>query len=248
MAAMAEIPRNRRRWVLPAALVVVGVLMMVIGSFRPGDYASAVWLQLGSALAPFGLLYGAQPMLERGITEVRRQGRETRASVDQLSHEIAAIRDETAAGLDDLRRVTLENVEQRRRTDEDAFRRFKEEPTFENVTELINQAQKLGGISKRGVRVQLPGTSLRSRFPLPAGLDRFSRRELQGMQRQANRAFDSTTSLPSVLWQSGLLGYVEQDGEAHFYSQADMDQFDIPMDADDYVFHPSMIDSVRITA
>jgi drug/metabolite transporter (DMT)-like permease len=64
MAAMAEIPRNRRRWVLPAALVVVGVLMMVIGSFRRGDHASAVWLQLGSAL--FGRLYGAQRMLERG--------------------------------------------------------------------------------------------------------------------------------------------------------------------------------------
>ena len=63
MAAMAEFPRHRRRWVLPA-LVAVGVLMMVIGSFRQGDYASAVWLQLGSAL--FGPLYGAQRMLERG--------------------------------------------------------------------------------------------------------------------------------------------------------------------------------------
>jgi hypothetical protein len=58
------IPRNRRRWVLLAALVAVGVLKMVIGSFRQGDYASAVWLQLGSAL--FGPLCGAQRMLERG--------------------------------------------------------------------------------------------------------------------------------------------------------------------------------------
>ena len=66
MAAMAEIPRNRRRWILPAALVAVGVLMMVIASFRQGDYASAVWLQLGSALALFGPVYGAQRMLERG--------------------------------------------------------------------------------------------------------------------------------------------------------------------------------------
>jgi hypothetical protein len=78
------------------------------------------------------------------------------------------------------------------------------------------------------------------------GVDRFGRRELDGMQDQASQAFDSTTNLPSVLWQSGLLGYVDQDGEAHFYSQADMDQFDIPMDADHYVFHPNMIDSVRI--
>jgi drug/metabolite transporter (DMT)-like permease len=62
---MAEIPRNRRRWVLPAALVVTGVLMMVLGTSRQGDSASAVWLQLGSALALFGPLYGAQRMLEQ---------------------------------------------------------------------------------------------------------------------------------------------------------------------------------------
>ena len=66
MAAMAEIPRNRRRWVLPAALVVVGVLVMVIGASRQGDETSAVWLQLGSALALSGPLFGAQRMLERG--------------------------------------------------------------------------------------------------------------------------------------------------------------------------------------
>jgi drug/metabolite transporter (DMT)-like permease len=60
-----EIPRNRRRWVLPAALVVVGVLMMVIGSSRQGDDTSVVWLQLGSALTLVGPLNGAQRMLER---------------------------------------------------------------------------------------------------------------------------------------------------------------------------------------
>jgi hypothetical protein len=58
------IPRNRRRWVLPAALVVVGVLMMAIGASPQGDHASAGWVQLGSAL--FGPLYGAERMLERG--------------------------------------------------------------------------------------------------------------------------------------------------------------------------------------
>lgn len=55
---MADIPGKRRRWVLPSVLVVLGVLMMVIGSFGQGGYASAVWLQLGSALALFGPLYG----------------------------------------------------------------------------------------------------------------------------------------------------------------------------------------------
>ena len=35
-------------------------------AFWQGDYASAIWLQLGSALALFGPLDGAQRMLERG--------------------------------------------------------------------------------------------------------------------------------------------------------------------------------------
>jgi hypothetical protein len=88
-------------------LVALGVLMMVAGSFWHGEYVSSVWLELGAALALFGPLYWTQWMLERGIREVREQGRETRSSVEQLSHEVATIRQETAAGLDDLRRVTL---------------------------------------------------------------------------------------------------------------------------------------------
>jgi hypothetical protein len=79
------------------------------------------------------------------------------------------------------------------------------------------------------------------------GHDRFTRQELELMQLQAEEAFDGATNFPSVLWQSGLLGYVEKDGQARFYSQADMDQFDIPTDMEAYVFHPCMIDSVRIT-
>jgi hypothetical protein len=194
MTAMVETPRKRRRWVLPSVLVVLGVLMMIVGAFRQGDYASAVWLQLGSALALFGPLYWAQWMLERGITEVREQGRETRSSVKQLSNEVEAIRQETAAGLDDLRKVTLEHVQQRRRTDEDAFRRFREDPTFGNITDLIKRAQQLGALSKQGVRVQLPGTSFRLRFPLPIGPDNGSPPVLEvGLEEEdGTRPHDAT--------------------------------------------------------
>lgn len=153
-SAMAEIPKSRRRWVLPAGLIVVGVLMMVMGYFARGEYASAVWLQLGSAFALFGPLFWAQKRLERGITEVSR--------------EVESIRRETAATLDDLREATLGHVRQRRETDEDAFRRFQEDPTFDNVTRLLERARELGGISRRGVRVRLPGTDFRLRFPIPA--------------------------------------------------------------------------------
>src|SRR6266498_969325 len=77
------------------------------------------------------------------------------------------------------------------------------------------------------------------------GRDRFSREELELVSMQADGKFDSSTSLPSVLWQNGLLGYVEAGGEARFYSQADTDQFNIPM-ARGYVFHPCVVESVGI--
>src|SRR6266508_2853428 len=78
------------------------------------------------------------------------------------------------------------------------------------------------------------------------GYDRFSREELELMKLRADKKFDSTTSFPSVLWQNGLLGYVEAGGAARFYSHADMGQFDLPTAADNSVFHPCVIDSVRI--
>jgi hypothetical protein len=78
------------------------------------------------------------------------------------------------------------------------------------------------------------------------GYDRFSREELELIELRAAERFDSATSFPSVLWQNGLLGYVEPGGGTRFYSYADMDQFDLPDDAAGYVFHPCVIDSVSI--
>jgi hypothetical protein len=78
------------------------------------------------------------------------------------------------------------------------------------------------------------------------GYDRFSREELELIEMRAAEKFDSSTSFPSVLWQNGLLGYVDPGGETRFYSHTDMDQFDIPAGAASYVFHPCVIDSVAI--
>src|SRR4029450_12253553 len=110
-----------------------------------------------------------------GITEVRQEGRQPRSSVQQLSQEVEAIRAQTAATLDDLREVTLEQLRQRRETDEDAFRRFREDPTFENVSRLLDRARQLGGISQRGGRVRLPGTGFRLRVPGPVRAGRGGR-------------------------------------------------------------------------
>jgi regulator of replication initiation timing len=163
--------RMRRRWLIPLLTVAAGALMIFVGSLARGDYAPQVWVQLGSTVVLFGPLYWLQWIFERGVTEVRQEAQETRSSVQQLSHEIEAIRQQAVSSLDDLRDVALENVQQRRQTDEDAFRRFKDEPTFNSITGLIHRAWELGAISDRGVRVRLPGTTLRLRFPLPGRPD-----------------------------------------------------------------------------
>ena len=164
--------RRARTWGIPLLTIALGACLIVIGASAEGDYAPSVWLDLGAALALFGPLYWVQSMLERGLREVSRQERSTRSSVEQLSYELEAIRQQTTASLEDLRNLTLENVRRRHRTDEDAFRRFEEAPTFQRVVELLGRAQELGAVSERGVRVRLPATSLRLRFPLsPARRD-----------------------------------------------------------------------------
>ncbi len=162
---------RRRSLAIPAVTVALGVCTIFVGSLVRGDYAQQVWQNIGAALVLFGPLYWVQSMLERGLREVRQQEQHTRSSVEQLSHEIEAIRQQTTASLDDLRQVTLENVQERRRTDEDAFRRFEKAPTFQSIVELLDRARELGAVSERGVRVGLPATSFRLRFPVSTRRD-----------------------------------------------------------------------------
>jgi hypothetical protein len=163
--------KTRRRWLIPLVTVAIGALLMLVGSLVRGEYARGVWSDLGTAVVLFGPLYGLQWMLEKGMSEVRRQAHETRSSLQQLTHEIEAIRQQTAASLDDLRNVALQSVQRLRASDEEAFRRFREAPTFESIVGLIRRARELGAISGRGVRVRLPDTTFRLRFPLPGRPD-----------------------------------------------------------------------------
>ena len=163
--------RMRRRWLIPFLTAAIGAIMIYVGSLARGDYAPQVWVQLGSTVVLVAPLYWLQSIFERGVTEVRKQTQATRSSVEHLSQEIEAIRQQAAASLDDLRDVALERVRQRRQSDEEAFRRFEEEPSFHNLAPLIQRASELGAISARGVRVRLPGTTLRLRFPLPGRPD-----------------------------------------------------------------------------
>jgi hypothetical protein len=76
------------------------------------------------------------------------------------------------------------------------------------------------------------------------GVDRFSRADLVALQEMADLHFEKATDLASVLWQNGLLGYVDESGRRRFYSIGDIEQFHFPPEVDTYVLHPCLVHTV----
>ena len=76
------------------------------------------------------------------------------------------------------------------------------------------------------------------------GVDRFSGSDLETLQEMADLHFEKPTHLASVLWQNGLLGYVDESGRRRFYSMGDAEQFTLPPDAGMYTLHPCLVYSV----
>jgi hypothetical protein len=76
------------------------------------------------------------------------------------------------------------------------------------------------------------------------GVDRFSRADLEALQEVADLHFEKATDLASVLWQNGLLGYVDESGRRRFYSMGDVEEFHFPPDVSTYVLHPCLVYTV----
>jgi tRNA A-37 threonylcarbamoyl transferase component Bud32 len=76
------------------------------------------------------------------------------------------------------------------------------------------------------------------------GVDRFPRRDLVALQEMADLHFEKATDLASVLWQNGLLGYVDEAGRRRFYSMGDVEAFHIPPEVGTYVLHPCLAHAV----
>jgi Protein tyrosine and serine/threonine kinase len=76
------------------------------------------------------------------------------------------------------------------------------------------------------------------------GVDRFPRADLEALQEVADLHFEEATDLASVLWQNGLLGYVDEIGRRRFYSMGDIEQFHFPPDVGTYVLHPCLVHAV----
>jgi hypothetical protein len=76
------------------------------------------------------------------------------------------------------------------------------------------------------------------------GTDRFPRADLDALREMADLHYEKATDLPSVLWQNGLLGYVDEEGRRRFYSMGDVEEFHLPPNVDTYVLHPCLVHAV----
>ena len=83
------------------------------------------------------------------------------------------------------------------------------------------------------------------------GIDRFGRDDMKKASRYSRSVFGKSSDVLSVLWQNRLLGYTHRtaDGRVEvFFSEENCDDFNIPLDKEEYVFHSCVIDSVGIDA
>jgi len=72
------------------------------------------------------------------------------------------------------------------------------------------------------------------------GVDQFPREDLAALQEMADMHFEQSADLASVLWQNGLLGYIDESGKRRFYSLGDIEEFNFPPDVETYVLHPCL--------
>ena len=76
------------------------------------------------------------------------------------------------------------------------------------------------------------------------GVDQFPREDLMALQEMADLHFEEATDLASVLWQNGLLGYIDESGKHRFYSLGDAEDVLMQPEANTYVLHPCLAYSV----
>jgi hypothetical protein len=81
------------------------------------------------------------------------------------------------------------------------------------------------------------------------GTDRFSQQKLQDAQKWGEKIFGNEGDPFEILWINGLIGYVDggRNEERHiFHTETSNDDFHLPSNRQTYVFHPIVVDSVRI--
>jgi hypothetical protein len=76
--------------------------------------------------------------------------------------------------------------------------------------------------------------------------DRFSTRVLESLDDSFRSAFDAQVDVPSVLWQNGVLGYINANGDPVFRETGETDDLHLSRTWKTYVLHPTVIDVVAV--
>jgi hypothetical protein len=77
--------------------------------------------------------------------------------------------------------------------------------------------------------------------------DRFGQKPFDRLRRAAEEKFGGEIDLPSILWQNGLLGYINgpvREGQAVFYRADREDELSLPTSRGGYALHPVLIDAI----
>lgn len=84
-----------------------------------------------------------------------------------------------------------------------------------------------------------------------AGKDRLNTHELLELRRLAQERIAPDADLPSVLWQNGLIGYVDEGEQGKrdvFFPISGELGFSLPSNRQEYVFHSCLIDAIGLRA
>jgi hypothetical protein len=149
-----------RPWLVSAGLVGVGIGMMLAG-WRSQGYASATWLQVGSAFLLVAPLYYLTRLLGQQVQRVQQS---TAQVANRVEHAEA-----TLARLEDLTARTEEQAVALTEADQRAVDVFENEFGWRAVHDLLARGRKLDAIAIGGVRVRVPHMWERVRFVPPPG-------------------------------------------------------------------------------
>ncbi len=153
-----------------ALLVIVGALLLGVGPYlEQGSYTQGLFLNIGTGVLLFAVLYLIQQHVLDRVREVQEK---TQGSIEKVSRHVDAVRDDlkaTEARLGEVGEQTRALLREQVGEVEKRFDDFRTNVSPASVVAILNEAAKVRGISHGGVRVRIPNTDLRIRFnPVPA--------------------------------------------------------------------------------
>lgn len=158
------IPGMTRRATI-SVLILVGVLVLFGGLFvDDGAYAQGLLLNVGTGMVLFAVLYLIQLRILDRVEEVENH---TDQAVQGLSREVEVVRDEVHSAqikLGELGEQTRGILAEQADATSEAFDAFRDDITCETTVAILDEGVRVRGVSRNGVRVEVPNSTLWLRF------------------------------------------------------------------------------------